>query len=85
MGIISRLGHWLDTRFPEKVVVTSVDFKAMGVTLDACRVDSKRLDAAIQDIKSLAIALDLQQERLDNLIAKQELIDKKSLMTQIGR
>ena len=48
MGIISRLGRWLDTRFPEKMTVEEVNekikvFMQMNMTMDRLGKDGTHL------------------------------------------
>lgn len=52
---------------------------------EVVKVDLKLYMAMKEDIKTLAMALDLANARIDSIIKKQELMEKQSSYPQTGR
>jgi hypothetical protein len=68
MGLISRLGAWVDRKFPEKVTV-----------------DKELHMAMINDIKVLALGIDSVNARIDAMVKKTELVDRKNFISNVDR
>jgi vacuolar-type H+-ATPase subunit I/STV1 len=88
MGIVSKIGNWLDSRFPEKVVVTVADFQKLisknkvleEQFKEICQTNIEKNKATEDNLNSLKA--ELEQIKSDLLVAN-EAVKNVRLMNGI--
>jgi hypothetical protein len=84
MGMVTKIGQWLDSRFPAKVVVTQEDYNTLkNATLDILEA-LKRTELSKTDMQHQINQLGIDVESLkSDLITANEAVKNVRLMNGI--
>lgn len=77
VALMKRFVAWLEARFPIQCVVVKSDYDKLVADFNAMKTDSERLEAVVKDIKIIAAVVDVLKGSVENLIKKQELMERR--------
>lgn len=83
--LLVKLGQWLDTRFPEKVTVTALDYKFLWVTIKAIEgsmASSKDFETLNAKLGALEAKLEAVQKQAVHKDAVKDVIEVVRLMKE---
>ena len=73
MGVIADLGHWIDKKFPDRVVVTESDYLSVVADLSIAKKELNAQDVRLQNICKELVILTRKLETTETDLNKLKL------------